>query len=171
MVTSSSDEIRRPINLVLLAISVLLLPTFVFWMHRQERLQRPALIPNAIWKNKAFATTCIMIPLTYAVCQVMELLSSLFFQQIQGNSALQASLRLLPAMILGSMANLVTGSLVHRVSAIKLILFSSILAAGSPLLMAVIHPEWPYWYEAFPAQVGRHRFRDCSQHANRFAAP
>jgi len=33
------------------------------------------------------------------------------------------------------------------------VLASAILSAVSPLLMAVIESQWPYWYMAFPAQV------------------
>jgi hypothetical protein len=29
----------------------------------------------------------------------------------------------------------------------------SILSAGAPLLMAMINPHWPYWYDAFFAQL------------------
>ena len=30
---------------------------------------------------------------------------------------------------------------------------TSFISAGSPLLMAVINPAWPYWYDAFWAQL------------------
>lgn len=33
------------------------------------------------------------------------------------------------------------------------VLISSTISAVAPLLMALIHPEWPYWYDAFFAQV------------------
>lgn len=75
------------------------------------------------------------------------------FQKIQGLSALQASLRILPNVVTGSICQLTTGLLVHRVSAFYLIVGSTLLTAGSPLLMAVINVEWPYWYDAFFAQA------------------
>ena len=31
------------------------------------------------------------------------------------------------------------------------------LCAGAPLLMAIINPDWPYWYDAFLAQVSADR--------------
>ena len=49
--------------------------------------------------------------------------------------------------------NLVIGAVVHRVSAVWIVSISSILCAGSPLLMAVIQPSWPYWGNAFVAQL------------------
>lgn len=75
------------------------------------------------------------------------------FQKIQGLSALQASLRILPNVVTGSICQLTTGLLVHRVSAFYLIVGSTLLTAGSPLLMALINVEWPYWYDAFFAQA------------------
>ena len=46
-----------------------------------------------------------------------------------------------------------TGMAVHRMSVYYLVLCVCTLSAGAPLLMALIKPDWPYWYVAFPAQV------------------
>jgi MFS family permease len=152
-ITSSVDEIRKPLNLALLTMSVILLPVFVLWIQRQERLRKPALIPNSIWKNRPFTCTCLMVLASNAVCQTMELFSSLFFQEVQHLSALQASIRFLPAMLLGALLNLTTGLFVHKIPALYLVLTASILSAGGPLIMALLPPTWPYWAGAFPAQL------------------
>jgi len=47
----------------------------------------------------------------------------------------------------------VIGFVVHRVPAFWIVTITSILCAGSPLLMAVIQPSWPYWGNAFVAQL------------------
>jgi len=94
-----------------------------------------------------------MVLLSYAVMQTMELFCTLFFQHVQGLSALQSSLRLLPAMLVAAVLELAIGALLHRVPPVHLLLWSSLICAGSPLLMALIDPRWPYWYAAFPAQV------------------
>lgn len=67
--------------------------------------------------------------------------------------ALQASIRILPSLIVGVAMNLVMGFFVHRVPAIWIVVVTSILCAGSPLLMAVIQPSWTYWANAFVAQM------------------
>lgn len=59
----------------------------------------------------------------------------------------------MPNMVIGVIIQLSTGFFVHRVSAFYLVEISLILTAGSPLLMALINTEWPYWYDAFFAQV------------------
>lgn len=45
------------------------------------------------------------------------------------------------------------GLFVHKFSVMYLVVISSLLSAGSPLLMAVINSKWPYWYDAFFAQL------------------
>jgi hypothetical protein len=80
-------------------------------------------------------------------------LTSSSFQEVQSLSALQTSIRILPSLVLGTILNLTTGLLVHKVPAYYLVLGFSLLSAGAPLLMAVINPHWPYWYGAFFAQL------------------
>ena len=52
-------------------------------------------------------------------------------------------------MIIGIFLNVGTGLLVHRLHADHLVLVSTFLSAGSPLLMAIIDPSWSWWYCAF----------------------
>lgn len=79
MITSDIVYIRKPVNATLLSFSLALVPAFVFWVGRQEELQKPALVPNSIWKNKAFTTICLMVLLSFAVMQSMELFVSLLY--------------------------------------------------------------------------------------------
>jgi len=75
------------------------------------------------------------------------------FQEVQHTTALGASLRILPSLIVGFAIQLATGLLIHRSNPYFLVLVTLILSAGAPLLMAVISARWPYWYAAFPAQL------------------
>jgi MFS family permease len=75
------------------------------------------------------------------------------FQEIQHLSALQAAIRILPSLVVGVILNFSTGLLVHKIPAMWIVIVSSILTAGAPLLMAVIQPEWTYWANAFFAQI------------------
>ncbi|OIW28670.1 MFS general substrate transporter [Coniochaeta ligniaria NRRL 30616] len=153
MLSSDIAEIKKPTNIVLLALSLLLIPVFVAWMHRQTSLHRPALIPNSIWKSLPFTSVSIMILLSTAVINSMELYCSLYFQSVQHASPLSASLRLLPSLLVGTAVNLTIGLVVHRVPAPLTVLLSSGLCAGAPLLMALLDPGWPYWYAELGAQV------------------
>lgn len=79
--------------------------------------------------------------------------NKLSFQEVQEFSALQASLRILPSMMVGAILNLTTGLFVDRVPVFWLAFVSTTLTAGAPLLMALINPHWTYWRGAFFAQI------------------
>ena len=72
---------------------------------------------------------------------------------MQHLSALQSSIRFLPSIVVGAVLELSTGFFIHRLSVLRLILTSTLLSAGAPLLMALINSHWPYWYDAFFAQI------------------
>ncbi|KAK4062440.1 hypothetical protein Trihar35433_9261 [Trichoderma harzianum] len=148
-----SSAIHKASTIVLLVISATLIPVFIGWMQYQERHQRNALIPNSLWRNWVFTSCCLMVLLTTAVCNCMELYSSLFFQQVQSQSALHASLQILPSLISGALTNISTGIFVNRMPVMWSVLISSTLSTVAPLLMALINPSWPYWYDAFFAQI------------------
>lgn len=86
-----------------------------------------------------------------ASCMLLEVeanrLTDHSFQQVQGLSAIQTSLRFLPNV--GIILNVTTGLLVHKIRADHLVLITSLISAGSPLLMALLNPHWPYWYAVF----------------------
>lgn len=151
--SNSESSIRNPSIIAMLVISCALVPAFAAWMHIAERRNYPVLIPNSLWKQTSFVGVCLMVLLSYAVMQTMELFCTLFFQHVQGLDALQSSLRMVPAMVVATLLVLTTGLFIHKVSPIYLVLPSSFLCAGAPLLMALNNPEWPYWYAAFPAQL------------------
>lgn len=147
------EVIHTPTVMTLLVISLVLMPCFVGWMHAAVKRGRPALIPNPIWKSLSFSSVCIMVMMSYAVLQVLELYSTLFYQKIQHLDPLQSSIRFLPSMLVGVALHFAVGLFVHRISAMWLVFGTSLACSGAPLLMATINPSWPYWYAAFPAQI------------------
>ncbi|KAI0201867.1 MFS general substrate transporter [Astrocystis sublimbata] len=153
--TLSADvnNIRQASSIALLVISGLSLPAFIGWMHYQVKRDRVALIPNSLWRSYVFVSCCIMVLISTSVTNTMELYASLFFQNVQKISALGASIRILPSLIAGALINLSTGLFINRMPVVWPVLVSSLLSAGGTLLMALIDPAWPYWYDAFFAQV------------------
>jgi MFS family permease len=75
------------------------------------------------------------------------------FQEVQEFSALQASLRILPSTAIGVLLNFTTGYLIDRAPVFWLVFITTIMTAGSPLVMALISPQLSYWKGAFFAQV------------------
>jgi MFS family permease len=153
LLSADLTTIRTPTTIALLTTSILLLAAFPCWMHHRTRTHRPALVPNALWSNIPFTSTCIMVALSSGVMNSIEVFSSLYFQEIQHASTLTTSMYLLPNLAAGVAVNVSMGFFVHRVPARWLVAGSAIICAASPLIMALMPPDWKYWYLAFWAQV------------------
>ncbi|KAL5352327.1 hypothetical protein ACLOAV_002274 [Pseudogymnoascus australis] len=141
--------IKQPANIALLCLAALLIPMFAFWMNLQEKHGCPALVPNSMWHNKAFTCMCLMVVLIWATLQCMRLFLSLFFQNVQHFSALNAAILLLPNVVAGIGLNLITGFIACRVSSYYLVLIANVFGILSPLLLSVINPDWNYWICSF----------------------
>jgi hypothetical protein len=76
-ITDSPSNISTPENIVLLCAAGIMIPVFWIWMNWREKNGKPALIPNSLWKNTAFASVCIMVLLSWAVLNGMETILSL----------------------------------------------------------------------------------------------
>ncbi|TWU73794.1 hypothetical protein ED733_004209 [Metarhizium rileyi] len=156
LATLSSDinNIRKTSSIVLLMLACLCVPLFATWMHCQVRNSRVALIPNSLWQSHVFTSLCIMVLLSNALANCMELYSSFFFQQVQGTSAVKASLQVAPSLVAGTMASILTGMSAHRMSSfLWMLLVSSVISTFAPLLMAVVRTNQPYWQNALFAQI------------------
>ncbi|PSR84450.1 major facilitator superfamily domain-containing protein [Coniella lustricola] len=151
--SANIHSIHEASSIALLTVSALCLAAFVGWMHIQVKSNRTALIPNSLWRSHIFTSCCIMVFLTNALCNCMELYSSLFFQQVQGSSALGASLQVLPSLVAGAITNISTGVFVNRMPVMWTVLVSSVLSAVAPLLMALIRIDQIYWENAFFGQI------------------
>lgn len=75
------------------------------------------------------------------------------FQEIQNTGTLITSLQLLPNVAVGVAIGLSCGLFVDRVAAGWLVSIASVLCACAPLMMALMSPDWTYWYMAFWAQA------------------
>jgi hypothetical protein len=77
MLSSDINNIRHATYIALLVISVAAIPIFIWWMNRQVKHSRPAVMPNALWRNASFTSVCVMVMLSNAVGNNMELFCSL----------------------------------------------------------------------------------------------
>lgn len=76
-ITENYHNLSETYIIVLFAVSIVLLPTFVLWVGWQEKHGRPALIPNSLWKNKLFSATCIIVFFTWAELNALQYFTSL----------------------------------------------------------------------------------------------
>lgn len=77
VMSSGVHSIAVPGNIAALTVGVLLIPLFIFWQRRQEKLENPTLIPNSLWNNRTFTTVCLLVIFSYAVVNAMEFFCSL----------------------------------------------------------------------------------------------
>jgi hypothetical protein len=66
MITGSTASLREPATIALLCAGVALVPAFFLWVGRQERLGKPAIIPNSLWRQTAFSIVCVNVFFTWA---------------------------------------------------------------------------------------------------------
>ncbi|KAJ0418466.1 major facilitator superfamily domain-containing protein [Aspergillus carlsbadensis] len=87
--------------------------------------------------------------------RTMELISTVAssFQEIQHNTALHSSLMFIPMVITGAATNIFTGYMVDKVKVGILVFVSGLISTVSPLLMALVKPEWGYWRGPFVAMA------------------
>lgn len=149
VLAGGSAHFLEPASITLLSIAIVLIPIFVFHIHRQERFGRKVIMPPSLWTNRVFTSLCITVFVVWGVFNAIEYFLTLFYQTIQSLSAIQTSMRFLPMVFTGAAANFVTGWLVKRVRADILILSSGAMSAVAPLLMAIVNPKWSYWACAF----------------------
>ncbi|KAK1466420.1 hypothetical protein CCUS01_01270 [Colletotrichum cuscutae] len=83
--------IRRPYSISLSNVAGLLVPFFVFWESRQERLGRPAVLPNTIWHRLEFATVCLSVFLTWSWFNAFSYWATLYYQESQQLDTLQTA--------------------------------------------------------------------------------
>ncbi|KAL2045725.1 hypothetical protein N7G274_002156 [Stereocaulon virgatum] len=147
--TSSYHRLSEVQNIVLLIASIVLLILFPLYMRSQVRRHKPALIPNKLWKNAAFTTTCIAVFLCWASLNAVEYFATLYFQKVQSLSALRSSLQFLPHVIMGASTNILTGYLISRVKVRTLVVASALVTMIASPLMATINVHTSYWRAAF----------------------
>jgi predicted MFS family arabinose efflux permease len=151
LISEETTKIREPTTLGLLITAVCLIPAFIVWVGRQEKLGRPAIIPNSLWKNRIFSVICVGVFITWGVFNAIETYLTLFFQDVQQISAIQTSIRFLPTPVAGAAANIIMGLIAHRARADYAVIAGISLTTVGALLMCIIQPEWAYWACAFPA--------------------
>ncbi len=120
-------------------------------MRYQVSHERPALIPNSLWRERVFTSICLGVFCTWASFYSLEQLLSLWLQLVQHNSPLHTSLRFLPSTIVGVAVNAATGLFVHKFPVFWILVITTGVSLSAPIFMGVSEPSWIYWAAAFPA--------------------
>ena len=138
-------------NIAIFCIAIALAPVLVLWERRRERKDQYCILPLAIWRNTSFLAICAAVFMVWGAFNGTQFFITLLMQNVQGISPIQASLRFLPMVVTGTIANLSSGYLVSRVNSFILALGGSLLTLSAPILMANADLDSSYWTYIFPS--------------------
>ncbi|KAJ5887596.1 Major facilitator superfamily domain general substrate transporter [Penicillium taxi] len=145
IITDDVSNINEAVTIVLLCLFGVLILGFVLWEGRQERHSKPTLIKNSLWKQAAFTCISVIVFMIWGSFNAFEQVVNFFFQDVQGLSVLNTSVRFIPVSVVGFVVSVITGMILHRVRADILISIATVISSLSPLLMALVNPSWTYW--------------------------
>lgn len=75
------------------------------------------------------------------------------FQNVEGLSALQSSIRFIPHPIVGTITNILTAYLVSLIRVQYLAVVSALVTVSAPVLMAIVRVGENYWFAPFWALI------------------
>ena len=147
LLRSSSTSWGDPVVLVSLGLGVLLLAGFL-WL--EARVKGP-MMPPQLFRSRTFAGANLLTLFLYAALGAALFFLPYHFQSVQGYTAAQTGLALLPMILLMTLLARWAGGLVDRVGAkLPLMVGPSIVAVGFALL-AIPGLNANYWTTFFPA--------------------
>ncbi|KAF2130493.1 MFS general substrate transporter [Dothidotthia symphoricarpi CBS 119687] len=146
---------RTPWVPTLIIVSLLMVVAFGFWQHYLEtKTQRRPLMKLSIFKNRKFTAANVVMALFFSSFNNYIIFATYWFQDFQGLSVIQTTLRFIPNGVTGVLVALITGQILSRVRGDVILAFSNICVSMSSLLFAIPIPtHTTYWAYGFPAMV------------------
>ncbi|KAH6881276.1 major facilitator superfamily domain-containing protein [Alternaria rosae] len=140
---------------VLIVLSLIIIGAFGFWQHYLEhKTERRPLMKMSIFKNGNFTAANVLMALFFSSFNNYLIFATYWFQDYQGLSVIQTTLRFLPTGITGILVATITGQILSRIPGDYILTFSTICMSISSLLFAIPIPvHTTYWAYGFPAMV------------------
>ncbi|CAN9079726.1 unnamed protein product [Alternaria alternata] len=146
---------RTPWVPVLIVVALIVIIAFGFWQHYLEtKTAKRPLMKMSIFKNGKFTAANVLMALFFSSFNNYLIFATYWFQDYQGHSVIQTTLRFLPNGITGILVATITGQILSRVPGDYILTFSTICVSISSLLFAIPIPvDTTYWAYGFPAMV------------------
>lgn len=140
---------------VLIVISVALVVLFVFWQrYLEKKAQRAPIMKVSVFKSKRFSAAMMTMALFFSSFNGFLVYATYFYQDYQGLSALQTTLRFIPTGVVGVITAAIVSQLLAIVPAYIMLAFGNLCVSIACLLYAVpLPPNLIYWAAGFPAMV------------------
>ncbi|KAJ7205262.1 major facilitator superfamily domain-containing protein [Mycena pura] len=139
----------------LFSASFVVLTIFVFYERYRERHNLSVLLPMKIW-NQSGSKMISVIGIQFFVWwsfNTLAYFSTLYYQEVNRLDPLQTAVRFIPMTIAGTLVNLVTGYIMHRVPSQPLILVGILGYSAAPLIFALMDVHASYWSTAFLVMI------------------
>lgn len=139
----------------LIVVSLLLVVAFGFWQHYLEtKTEKRPLMKMSIFKYDKFTAANVLMALFFSSFNNYLIFATYWFQDFQGLSVIQTTLRFIPTGVTGVLVAMITGQVLSRIPGDMILTFSTISVSMSSLLFAIPIPEnTTYWAYGFPAMV------------------
>lgn len=140
---------------VLIVVAFLLIALFVLWQWHLERTgtQTP-LMKVSVFRNGHFRAAMLIMFLFFACFNGYLIFVTFYFQDYQGLSAIQTTLRFIPTGVVGILTAGLTGKLIGIVPTYLLLGFGNVCCSLSCLLFALpLPPNITYFAQGFPAMI------------------
>ncbi|KAG7104066.1 Low affinity ammonium transporter like protein [Verticillium longisporum] len=145
----------RPWIPVIIVVSLIIIAVFVFWQrHLEKKGERPPLMKVSIFTNKRFSAAMVIMGLFFASFNNFLVFATYFFQDYQGLSALQTTIRFIPTGVVGIVTAFVVALLLSRVPTYLLLVFGNVSMALACVLFAIPIPSnTTYFAFGLPAMI------------------
>ncbi|KAF2874380.1 major facilitator superfamily domain-containing protein [Massariosphaeria phaeospora] len=146
---------RTPWVPTLIAVSLLLIAMFCAWQRHLERkaVRRP-LMKLSIFKNAQFAAANVIMLLFFTSFNNYLIYATYWFQDYQGLSVIQTTVRFVPTGVSGVLVALATSQLLAHLRASTILTFGTLSLSLASLLFALpLAPSTSYWAYGFPAMI------------------
>lgn len=139
----------------LIVVSLILIALFVFWQRHLEKTgKRAPVMKVSIFRSTQFSAAMVIMAVSFSSFNGFLVYGTYFYQDFQGLSTLDTTLRFLPTGVAGVIIAAIVSQLLARVPTYLLLAAGNICLSVSALLFAApIPPDTIYWATGFPAMV------------------
>jgi len=142
---------------VLIVLSILLISTFVYWQHYLEHHHRHPLMAVSIFTNPRFAAAQLIMLLFFASFNNYLIYATYYYQEYEGLSVIQTTLRFIPTGVVGLITALLSSQILGRIPGVYIMTFGTTCISLACLLFAVPIPSstsyWAWGLEAMTLSV------------------
>lgn len=140
---------------VLIVISLVLITLFVFWQrHLEKKGGLPPILKVSVFRSAKFSAAMAIMALFFTSFNGFLVYSTYYYQDFQGLSALQTTLRFVPTGVTGILTAIIVSQFIARVPTYLILLFGNFCISISCLLFAVpIPPTTTYFAAGLPSMI------------------